>query len=95
MSIITIDGSIEVQDENGQTHTIHGSSFSIDHVSTDSDRPMGSEQIYEATYEDDDVAVTVTISEYPEETYETHEVSVDAGTLVSDNLSVSIHGQAE
>ncbi|MGJ3234665.1 hypothetical protein [Marivirga sp.] len=93
MSIITVNGSIQVKDSNNSTHTIQGSDFDLDHVSTDNDRPMGPGLIYEATIENEDIEVTLMVSEYPAGGYETHDVTVHEGTLVSNNLKVSVQSE--
>lgn len=90
MSTITVEGSIQVRDKKNNIHTIDGDDFDLDHVSTDNDKPMGPGLIYEATIENEDIEVTLMVSEYPAGGYETHDVTVDKGTLVSNNIKVSV-----
>lgn len=74
MSTITIDGSVQIRDDNNNTHTIQGSDFDLDHVSTEHDRPMGSAFMYEASIENEDIEVTLSVWEYPAGGYETHDL---------------------
>ena len=93
MSTITVEGSIQVRDANNKAHTIQGDDFELDHISTDPDRPMGAGLMYEASIENEDIEVTLMVSEYPVDSYETNEVTVNKGTLVSNDLTVSIQGE--
>jgi len=93
MSTITVDGSVQVKDDNNNTHTIQGSDFDLDHVSTDHDRQQGPELIYEAIYETDDIEVTLSVAEYPEGAYNSHDLTVGKGSLVADQLSISIQSE--
>jgi hypothetical protein len=93
MSTITVEGSIQVRDSNDNIHTIPGDDFDLDHVSTDHQRQQGPELIYEATYETDDIEITLSVAEYPEGTYNSHDLTVGKGSLVADQLSISIKSE--
>jgi len=88
---VTIDGTIQVRDEQENVHTIDADDFNIDDPEVNEDA-MGPQSLYEATYENDDAdfSITVQISEYPEGAYNHHEVHVEGCTILQNQLQITV-----
>lgn len=83
---IRVNGTINVQDNQGKKHEIHGNELDFDEVEAE-ERQMGVERTYHGVYEINDTEVKVIVHEYPIESYNGHTVEVENGTMISENLS--------
>ena len=88
---VTIEGTIQVRDNQGNVHTIDGDDFNIQDPEVE-ERAQGEEYLYEATYENEaaDFSIDILISEYPADAYNFHEVHVYDCTVLQDHLQVSV-----
>jgi hypothetical protein len=88
---VTIDGTIQVRDNQGQAHTIDGDDFNLQDPEVE-ERAQGPEMLYEATYENDDAnfSISVLISEYPVDAHNFHDVHVYDCTVIQNQLQVSV-----
>lgn len=86
---LSISGTIEVQDNNGQNHIIDADDMGFDIVET-GEGSMGPKRTYEGIYEDEeiDLTVTVNVEEYPIGAPNGHETEVEGGSLIHDNLII-------
>ena len=88
--MISVKGTIKVKRTNGKIVTIDGSEFELENVSTDTDRSLGTERIYEGLYEDAGLEVTLSVSEYPVGGYNSHDIEVAGGVLIEDNMRIEV-----
>lgn len=88
---VTIEGTIQVQDEQQQVHTIDGDDFNIDDPEVE-ERAQGEEYLYQATYENEDAnfSITILISEYPVGAYNFHDVHLYDCALLQNQLTVTV-----
>lgn len=82
---ITITGTIEVQDNNGQNHIIDADDMGFDMVEL-GEGSMDDKNTHQGVCEEGNLTVTVDVEEYPKGAYNGHDIDVEGGKLVNDNL---------
>ena len=81
---ITITGSVIVQDNNGQQHTINSEDIPFEESQTE--QAQGSCITHEGRWEGKDWSVDISVEEYPSGACNGHTISTENCTVVKDNI---------
>lgn len=83
MALKSVSGSINVTDNNGNQHVINGADLNFE-LESRHNRSMGVEVEYVAEEDYGDWSLSIDVWEYPDGTYNHHNINIDNGTYTGD-----------